>query len=182
MACHKGDTNDRPGLHCSTREDGQIETASHRSRLGGITLGRSQTMKLSTSLLAMAATGAIVALGLWLANRQIKPPAVSFPDDLDGSVLNQLVQAGADLSKPHDPEFFLYLPDKSAAERVAGTLRAEGFQVEVTRAAVGDNWLCLATKTLVLTHEGMTTLRKRFTAIVVEYRGEYDGWGSEVVR
>jgi hypothetical protein len=139
-------------------------------------------MKLSISLLAIAATAAIVALGLWIANRQIGPPAVSFPDDLDGSVLNQLVQAGADLSKPHDPEFFLYLPDKSAAERVAETLRAEGFQSNVTRAAVGDNWLCLATKTMVLTHESMAALRKRFTSIVVEHHGEYDGWGTEVVK
>ena|SRR5688572_8268574 len=129
----------------------------------------------------IAATAAIVVFGLWIAYRQIRP-AVAFPDDLDGSVLNQLVQAGSDLSKTHQPEFFLYLPDKSAAEHVAGTLKADRFQAEVQRAASGDNWLCLATKKMVLTHEGMTTLRKRFTALAAEHHGEYDGWGTPVIK
>jgi hypothetical protein len=107
----------------------------------------------------IAATAFIVVFGLWIAARQTRLAPVSSTDDPDGSVISQLVQAGADLTKAHRPEFFLYLPDKSAAERVAGTLRADGFQAEVRRGALGDSWLCLATKEMVLTHETMAKLR-----------------------
>ena len=62
-------------------------------------------------------------------------------EDPDQQVLTQLEDAGSDLSKPHDLEFFLYFRDELAAEAAAEDVRALGFSVEVRPAAVGTDWL-----------------------------------------
>jgi hypothetical protein len=43
----------------------------------------------------------------------------------------------------------LYFPAKELAEKVADTLKPEGFDAEVKPAATGSQWLCFAKKTMV---------------------------------
>ena len=102
--------------------------------------------------------------------------------DLDQQVLDQLKKAGSDLSKPHDIEFFLYFLTKESANSAAEEAAEEGANVKVERAADDSAWLCLATKRMVADHVELVRLRKKFNGIASRLKGEYDGWGTEVVK
>lgn len=101
--------------------------------------------------------------------------------DLDQQVLDQLKQAGSDLSKPHDIEFFLYFPTEAAANEAAKAVEGEGCDGKVQLGADKTNWLCFATKRMFPEHDRLVGLRKRFNEIAHRGNGEYDGWGTEVV-
>jgi hypothetical protein len=102
--------------------------------------------------------------------------------DSDESVLIQLKKAGSDLSKPHNIEFFLYFPTESVAEQAASRIHDEGFHVNVQRGTKGDAWLCLATKTMVPELLALRKIRKDFGSLADSLNGEYDGWGTPVVK
>jgi hypothetical protein len=104
------------------------------------------------------------------------------PPDLDQQVLDQLKKAGSNLSKPHDIEFFLYLLTKELANSAAEEIEEEGATVKVERAADDSAWLCFATKRMVPDHAELVRLRKKFNGIASRLKGEYDGWGTEVVK
>src|ERR1041385_423250 len=70
--------------------------------------------------------------------------------DPDATTLRQLQQAGSDLTKPHEPEFFLYVPTEAGARKIAETLTAEGFKTDVHQTQSGKDWLCKGTKRMVL--------------------------------
>ena len=97
--------------------------------------------------------------------------------DVDQGVLNQLKQAGSDLSKPH-----LYFPTQTAATSAGGKIGESGFKIEIARAAKGPEWLCKATKGMIPELKALQKIRKDFTAIAVAYGGEYDGWGTAIVK
>jgi hypothetical protein len=98
----------------------------------------------------------------------------------DEAVLVQLQQAKADLSKPHEVEFFLYLPTQAAAEQVANQVRKDGFHAEVKPSAKGGDWLCFAIRIMVPTLAELQRIRRDFEKILAPLHGEYDGWGTSV--
>jgi regulator of RNase E activity RraB len=102
--------------------------------------------------------------------------------DVDESVLSRLRKAGSNLSKLHNIEFFLYFPYRDTAEKAAIVLRNAGFEVSVERAAQGDAWLCLATKTMIPEPAELQRIRFEFVALAASMNGEYDGWGTGVVK
>ena len=120
----------------------------------------------------------IIALldGLFLACRKKQPT------DLDQQVLDQLKTAGSDLSSLHDIEFFLYFPTEAAANEAAIGVKAEGCDVNVKLGADEKNWLCYATKRMVPNHNELANLRRRFNEIAQKGGGEYDGWGTDVLK
>src|SRR6185503_9166522 len=83
------------------------------------------TMKTGLVIAGIAVTLA----ALWAVRRtglrSVQPS--TFPDDLDGQVLKQLVAAGSNLSKLHGVEFFLYFPDEERASKAFRELTAEGY-------------------------------------------------------
>ena len=101
--------------------------------------------------------------------------------DLDQSVLEQLRKSGSNLSKLHKIEFFLYFPTQSVAEQARTEILAAGFEVEVTRAAQGDSWLCFATKEMIPALGELQRIRQNFEVLGRSMNGEYDGWGTAVV-
>jgi regulator of RNase E activity RraB len=101
--------------------------------------------------------------------------------DRDATTLTELAKAGSDLRRSHEMEFFLYVPDRGAADAVAAQLEAEGFAVEVKAAEEGDDWLCLATRTMVPTLDELRRLRRHLAAVAESREGAYDGWGATVV-
>jgi hypothetical protein len=103
-------------------------------------------------------------------------------EDPDAKVLEQLKKAGSNLSKPHPLEFFLYFPREQAARKAADQLRAKRFTATVDRAAQGDSWLCFATKTMVPELAALQRIRADFNAVAEALGGEYDGWGTPVVK
>lgn len=134
-------------------------------------------MSIPTLLVAL-----VVALlaGLWWHRTRPAGP-VAADADSDAATLSQLRSAGADLRKPHATDFFLYLPTEAAAQQVARTLSAKGFTTDVRPAASGTEWLCEATKELVLTPSTLAKLRADFSNQVRPHGGSYDGWGAQVV-
>lgn len=101
----------------------------------------------------------------------------------DAKVVEQLRQAGSDLSKPHVVEFFMYFPAEAGALNVARKVGEAGFTAEVKPAASGNlPWLTFATRSMVVTVEEMERLRSTLTELCEAEHGEYDGWGTPVVK
>ena len=44
------------------------------------------------------------------------------------------------------------------------------------------DWLCFAAKRMVPDHDKLVALRQRFNDIAHKGGGEYDGWGTDVVK
>jgi hypothetical protein len=132
-------------------------------------------MNGSTSLL-LVVLGA-VALGFF-----VWPRIAKAQQDPDAQVLAQLRMAGPDLSKPHPIEFFLYAPTKEAAQRLESQVRALHFETKVQPAAQGSQWLVLATKSMVPKQADLVLVRQQFSALAAAEKGEYDGWGTPVVK
>jgi hypothetical protein len=104
----------------------------------------------------------------------------SVDPDVDQKVLDQLREAGSDLSKPHQMEFLLYFPTEESAQLAASKIKTDGFSVEVKRAARGSMWLCLAVKRMVPKRVEIGAIGKRFTALAKDLGGEYDGWETSI--
>jgi hypothetical protein len=105
------------------------------------------------------------------------------PADLDTQTVEHLRQAGSDLSKPHDLEFFLYLPSSRAAQEVASLIRGMGYEARVEPAKGADSkWLCLATRSMIPKTAALRSIRTSFTRLAASNGGEYDGWGAPTVR
>jgi hypothetical protein len=127
-----------------------------------------------TSLIAII----LVVGGIFLYSR-IGSSAELSPD---GQVIQQLKKAGSNIRKPHDIEFFFYFPTLEAAERIAAALKIEGFNAKVQHAAKGNDFVVSATKSIVPTEAGLVALRQKFNAMSAVEKGDYDGWGSPVVK
>jgi hypothetical protein len=100
----------------------------------------------------------------------------------DLAVLEQLRSAGSDLSKPTEIDFYLYLPYESDAQATAGELRSLGYDVALKEGANGETWLCLATRTMTPTAQGIADARVMFERIARRYGGVFDGWNAAIVR
>jgi len=95
-------------------------------------------------------------------------------------VLYHLRRLGADVSKPREVEFFIYIPTEEGAYRVAAELQKEGYDVQVDLGAKGERWLCFATKTIVPSLDEINRIGDHFTELAESYGGNYDGWGTGV--
>ncbi|MCI0662044.1 MAG: ribonuclease E inhibitor RraB [Acidobacteria bacterium] len=98
----------------------------------------------------------------------------------DQRVLDQLREAGSDLSKPHAMEFYLHFPTEEAANMVALRVKAEGFHAEVKEELPGKAWLCYVTKQMVPEGTRITAIGHRFTSLANEFQGEYTGWETSL--
>lgn len=97
-------------------------------------------------------------------------------------VLQQLRKNGSDVSKPHDFEFYLYLPTRESAERAAVKIRQSGFTAaEVSRSVSGSAWLCVAKKSLIPGKANLADHARFFEQIAAALGGVFDGWEAEIV-
>jgi regulator of RNase E activity RraB len=119
--------------------------------------------------------------GLYLMLRGQARHATARTEDPDAATLAELAHAGSDLAREHQMEFFLYLPDREAAEAVARQLTAEGFRVEIRPAETAPECLCLATRSMNPELGELQRLRRYLTAVAESRDGAYDGWGATVV-
>lgn len=106
-------------------------------------------------------------------------PPSGTPDD-DKVVLQQLREAGSDLSKPHQLEFYLYFPTEEAAKKAAEKLEAEGFDGEMRRAPDLTRWMCLVYQQMVPELSKIAALKRRLAKLAQESGGEYDGWETNI--
>ena len=132
---------------------------------------------MNTRLSLLAVTiASIVAVGFFVSRNseaQVTP---------DGEVIAQLKKAGSDVTKPHAIDFFFYFPTRAAADRVAEKLLAFGLTAKVDHAAQGPKWVIQGQKTMVPDEVELVKLRREFQTLVAAESGEYDGWGTEIVK
>ena len=100
----------------------------------------------------------------------------------DTEVLDQLRSAGSNLTKPHRIEFYLFLPSQADAEAAAAELRSMGYSVTVGGGPNQNNWLCLASRTMMPTMQELTDARVLFKGLALRYKGAYDGWQAAITR
>ncbi len=98
----------------------------------------------------------------------------------DREALSQLRSAGSDLAKPHRVEFYLYLPSEAAAEAAATALRPMGYGVTVSAGENEDNWVCVASRTMLPTIEDITVARGLFKGLALTHQGVYGGWNTAI--
>ena len=103
-------------------------------------------------------------------------------DDPDARVLLQMAQAGADLRKPHVPEFVFEVEKESAAHALATELANLDYSVQ-TYAPEQSNpaYQVIAIRTMVLELHALIQLSERFESLAQRHRAVYDGWGAEIV-
>lgn len=132
-------------------------------------------MDVKTLLLTVAAALFIGVVIAWLrAFRRRTGP--------DAFVIAQLERAGSNLGRDHAVEFFLYFPTRDAADRAAAKVAALGMEAKVDQSAGPMPWLVFATRLMVPREQEMVRLRASLEAIAAEEKGDYDGWGSPVVK
>ena len=91
-------------------------------------------------------------------------------------VLQQLTESGLDIGQSHEFGFYLYLPTELAAKQAAIKLNEREFTAQVRPGAKGDDWLCLATITIVPKTAAPSEIGDLFDQVAAELGGEFDGW------
>ena len=119
----------------------------------------------------------IVAVVVFLVAKRAIPRKAS-----DADVIEQLTMAGSDLTRPQNIEFRFYFPSGELAERVAATLRADGFKVSVEEAAQGNQYIVRAARSMVPLLSELQSLRSKFDELATREGGIYDGWSAEGVK
>jgi Regulator of ribonuclease activity B len=94
-------------------------------------------------------------------------------------ILGQLLQHGADLTKPRHALYYLYFPSQEIAEAAAVEGRAAGYECSVRDPLpeYPDQWLLLCERgEAVLDPPGVIAADDLFQGIADRLGGQFDGW------
>jgi regulator of RNase E activity RraB len=100
--------------------------------------------------------------------------------DLDQEILDHLRDRGADLTKPHEVEFYIYFPTQEAAQAASHEITQKGFRVQLLADPSGKRWLCLSLKEFVPDLETIQAYKKKFDDLAKPHGGHCDSWGTQV--
>jgi len=100
---------------------------------------------------------------------------------MDKNTLAQLQEAGSDLSKPHEIDYWLYFPTQQFAQAAAAELKGKGFLVKSV-AQSGKEWRALAHKSMVLSSGNVATTTSLLETLAASHSGDFDGWETKVVQ
>ena len=125
---------------------------------------------------------------VWLTRRRRRGitvsrvgPAVVGTAEGDRATLSALRDAGADLAKATEVNFYLYFPTRAAAELAAIEAGMPELSPSVEPSAIDDGtWCLLLTGQLVPTEAVIRAAASRLEDIAVRNGGEYDGWEAKV--
>ena len=124
------------------------------------------------------AAGVVFTVG---CSRPSASPQVG-SEELDAQVFRALRDAGADLTKETEVNFYLYFPIRDSAVRAAESDHIAGFQAMVKPGADDKTWLCLISGRMVPTEAAIRTAGVRLTALATSLNGRYDGWEAAVTK
>lgn len=97
----------------------------------------------------------------------------------DAHAIETLRAAGADLSKPHDVDFFLLFKAQSQAEAAAAEIEKLGYRVAaIDSSPDGKEWQLHATRQMVPAVDAMISTTRALDALAKKHGGDYDGWGA----
>jgi hypothetical protein len=99
-------------------------------------------------------------------------------EDPDEAALKKLKDAGVDLSKPLNIQFFIAFPSQFTADKAAIRIKKSGFHVTIITSKRLD-WVCRATKKMVPDLAAIRNFRDEFNHITVTFGGKYHGWEAE---
>lgn len=101
-----------------------------------------------------------------------------FPDDGNGDMLQALADAGVDLSKSLELDFYLVFPDKQKAETALNALTAldEGGEVELNFNDL-EQWELIISLSMVPEHAAITAKEAELDKFAKKFGGYNDGWG-----
>ena len=109
--------------------------------------------------------------------------AQSVVEQQDALVIENLRAAGSDLSKTHDVDFFFYFPGKAQADAAAAELSASEYKlVAVESAPKSTLWQIHAKRSMAVRLEAMNATTRALEALASRHGGDYDGWGTAVVK
>jgi hypothetical protein len=101
----------------------------------------------------------------------------------DIALLGQMLQSGADLTKPRHALYYLYFGAADAAKSAAEAGRAGGYQCEVREPlpANPDQWAVVCERQdALLDIDGVRGADDLFQGIADRHGGEFDGWEAAV--
>jgi hypothetical protein len=102
--------------------------------------------------------------------------------EADQQTLRALRDAGANLTKPTEVNFYLYFHERAAADSAAAQAGTQELTASVQRAADNSAWLCLVTGTIVPSETAIRQASSRLQAVAATHGGEYDGWEAAVTK
>lgn len=133
-------------------------------------------------LLLLVAGAAVI---LWRIVQKVRTLRNTREEDWDARFISQLRRSGVDPFKPVDVDFFLALPTREAAERLAARLEDDLFtpDIRVTEEALDLPVSVQARKVMQINEPGIRTAVERLRELVAAEGGRYDGWapGSEAM-
>ena len=133
-------------------------------------------------LLLLVAGAAVI---VWRIVQQVRALRNTREEDWDSRFISQLRRSGVDPFKPVDVDFFLALPTREAAERLAAQLEEDLFtpDIRVTDEALDLPVSVQARKLMQINELGIRTAVERLRGLVATEGGRYDGWapGSEAM-
>ena len=97
-------------------------------------------------------------------------------------VMGQLLEHGADLTKPRHTLYYLYFPSEDGALGAAQAAKDLGFRVRVAEPdnEIPDWSVVCEHDSLVLDPDTVRSNTDHFDAIAADNDGEYDGWEAAV--
>lgn len=99
----------------------------------------------------------------------------------DQQTLRALRDAGADLTKSTEVNFYLYFPDREKADSAAAQSTTRELTATVKRAADdSSSWLCLVSGRMVPSESAIRQASTRLQAVAESHGGDYDGWEAAV--
>ncbi len=102
--------------------------------------------------------------------------------DPDAKVLLQMAEIGADLTKPHEPEFAFEASTQTNAIAIGNQLSTLGYSVELYGPSdENPNYFVVAKCTMVLELNSLIQRSAHFEILAQQYSVSYDGWGAEIV-
>ena len=133
-------------------------------------------------LLLLVAGAAVI---LWRIVQKVRALRNTREEDYDARFISQLRRSGVDPFKPVDVDFFLALPTREAAERLAARLEDDLFTPDI-RVTEGPGDLPVsvqARKVMQINELGIRTAVERLRELATAEGGRYDGWapGSEAM-
>lgn len=97
---------------------------------------------------------------------------------LDWPTIEDLLRAGADLSRPRHTRHLLYFPSQDLAMRAKAMLQTSERSIQVQK--VDGEHLLILEVTMVVNAQTIASLRGELEQMAAQYGGGYDGWEAEV--
>lgn len=107
---------------------------------------------------------------------------MTFPNDETGSILQEMQDAGIDLSIEWPVEFFQLFEQEKDARAMAEFLAAEmpNATVKVHPDATPSVWDVDVTITMTPSHQNISEQEIAFEKLSAKFNGYNDGWGIQV--